>query len=200
MNDTRYNAFWRRTGAALLDTMILIPICVVATLLLPILGCFAGVGYMIAMHATHGQTLGKMACGIIVLRADDEARFGWGRAIWREVGPQIVLFGVMIIAVVAFVVIARPVEGDEAAVLTALAWIVVSITLGWTVANVAAMAFNARRRTLVDLMGGTIVMKTAYYLAPSVSGSQYNGGILHVPPAPPYPGGLEPPHHAPEFR
>src|SRR5687768_4533844 len=113
MNDTRYNAFWRRTGAALLDTIVLIPISVVATLVVPILGCLAGLGYMIAMHATQGQTLGKMACGVIVLRANDEQRFGWGRAIWRELGPQLVLFGVLITAMIAFVVSVRPAPEDE---------------------------------------------------------------------------------------
>ncbi|MGH2607864.1 MAG: RDD family protein [Tepidiformaceae bacterium] len=193
MHDSRYDTFWGRLGAHSIDLLIIIPLSLFTA-------CLGGLVYTIAMHATKGQTLGKMACGVIVLRADDEERFGWGRAIWRELAPQIVLFVMIVGSAVAFLLVASPTVEDEDASATALGWVIVLVILSWAVGNVATMAFSHRRRTLVDLLGGTVVMKTAYYEAPASlpppdadylgSGLQtphYAGGILHVPPAPPAP-------------
>jgi len=57
------------------------------------------VAYRILMHGWCGQTLGKMACGVVVLDVS-ERRLGWGQAMLREI------FGLASMAV--FLIVAWP--------------------------------------------------------------------------------------------
>jgi uncharacterized RDD family membrane protein YckC len=106
-----YATFWQRVGARLLDGLLLsIPLILVvigtwsdidtragltqqqrdslfrAGLVVTVL---SGV-YEITLTALRGQTLGKMALGIKVLRAEDRGPVGWGRAAVRWIVPTVV--------------------------------------------------------------------------------------------------------------
>ena len=61
-------------------------------LLTPLLIAAVGVAYEVTMIALKGQTLGKMATSIKVVRADNGLLPGWGKSIGRWIIPVILLF------------------------------------------------------------------------------------------------------------
>jgi uncharacterized RDD family membrane protein YckC len=84
----RYASWGRRAAALLLDTMILFAVLfiapvsefgsVLASLLIPVL-------YHWLLVGARGQTVGKMALGIRIVRAADGGPVGYGRALARVV-------------------------------------------------------------------------------------------------------------------
>lgn len=112
----RYGGFWIRFGARFVDGLIFgVPYLVIAALLIPGLvrsagqarpeamaGFFLGfalVGFVIAaiyevlMLKYRGATLGKMACGLKVIRTDGQA-LGWGVCFGRFFMWNIVTSGI----------------------------------------------------------------------------------------------------------
>jgi len=115
----RYGGFWIRFGARFIDGIILmVPIMIVAALLIPNLfhvsqggqmpnPAFAGVGvvtlilvfwlggacYEILMLKYRSATLGKIACGLKVVRSDDRS-LGWGVCFGRFFMWNVVTSGV----------------------------------------------------------------------------------------------------------
>ena len=61
-------------------------------ILTPLLIAAVGVVYEVTMIALKGQTLGKMAASIKVIRADNGLLPGWGKSIGRWIIPIILLF------------------------------------------------------------------------------------------------------------
>ena len=61
-------------------------------LLTPLLIAAIGVAYEVTMIALKGQTLGKMATSIKVIRADNGRLPGWGKSISRWIIPIVLLF------------------------------------------------------------------------------------------------------------
>ncbi|MXZ76797.1 MAG: RDD family protein [Acidimicrobiia bacterium] len=101
----------RRLGARLIDAVIyFIVIFIVAivlvlgfdvdsddsgvayTLAIAGLGAVIGILYEVTLIATRGQTLGKMATGIVVIRSDNGALPGWGKATRRWILPAVLGF------------------------------------------------------------------------------------------------------------
>ena len=118
----RLSGWWRRVGAALIDGLV---IALIAFALLALSGVVAGIGFGIGdttgvialilgfmfwalcatvaallyapvmMYRTNGQTLGKMAFGIRVVRAKGQPiSFGW--AVLREVVVRWLLFNAVL--------------------------------------------------------------------------------------------------------
>ncbi len=118
----RLSGWWRRAVAALIDGLV---ITLIAFALLAIVGGIAGIGFRVGdatgviavilgfmlwalgasvavllyaplmMHRTDGQTLGKMALGIRVVRAKGQPiSFGW--AVLREVVVRWLLFNAVL--------------------------------------------------------------------------------------------------------
>lgn len=106
-----YATFWQRVGARLIDGL-LVSIPLIAVLIGTLSDIDAQVGltqqqrdslfraglvvtvlsgvYEITLTAMRGQTIGKMALGIKVLRAEDGGRVGWGGAAIRWFVPAAV--------------------------------------------------------------------------------------------------------------
>jgi len=114
-----YGGFWIRLGARIIDGLVLgVPFFVLALLLIPSLfktpsdpanpnlGAFAALGlgfivlsfgisacYEVGMLKYRGATLGKMACGLKVVRADG-SDLGWGVCVGRYAMWNIVTSGI----------------------------------------------------------------------------------------------------------
>ncbi len=88
---TGYAGFWRRLVAVIVDAIILgvvQGILVLATGLAPAgiyLVNVTGIAYYIGFWAWRGQTPGKMALGVKIVRADGSP-IGFGRSILRYIG------------------------------------------------------------------------------------------------------------------
>jgi uncharacterized RDD family membrane protein YckC len=115
------SGWWRRVGAHVLDAIV---ICLIAAVFFAIFAAFAGAGFLVGdttgyiaivlgilgfglciviaaliyaplmMARTNGKTLGRMACGIRVVRANGEP-ISFGYAMVREVLTKWLLFGVI---------------------------------------------------------------------------------------------------------
>lgn len=111
-----------RLGARLIDTVIYVIVVVIAAIVLVVgfdvdsddsgvafvlaitgLGALVGILYEITLVATRGQTLGKMATGIVVIRSDSGSLPGWGKATGRWALPAVLGFIPIIGGLVALV-------------------------------------------------------------------------------------------------
>lgn len=116
--DVRPAGFWIRVMANLVDSFILFAVQFVAgvvlgiglastgadettvkgtTALVQVGGWVLTFFYVIGFVAVKGQTPGKMAFGLRVVREDGEERIGWGRAFLREILGKIVSYVVLLI-------------------------------------------------------------------------------------------------------
>jgi uncharacterized RDD family membrane protein YckC len=112
--------------------------------------------YTIWMLAARGQTIGKMATGIVVRDAVTGGAIGFQKAFMRSLGELVIQFGSLVLAGLgAF--------GDfDRDMLDALNLVQSLSSWGWWIAEVLTMLTNPRRRALHDLIAGTVVVKTSY--------------------------------------
>lgn len=145
-------------------------------------------------HGRWGKTLGKHALGILVVRSEDESRLGYVRAIRRDAGAIVLsVFGTaMLVGFLlgdgdtdAFRVFDQDrveftdeeIENGDAGELFRKAFsesfppwqlmIMPAMSLIWSIAELATMLSNPRRRAIHDLIGGSVVIK-AKALKPAV--------------------------------
>jgi uncharacterized RDD family membrane protein YckC len=185
VEDTRYKTFWRRFGANLIDgfllsfaaLVILVPIIVLVFFAsmdaeggeaeLSLAGVLLMFGIMIALqvciHAytilmlwKYGQTVGKMATGIVVRRADSGAAIGFREAVLRSSGE----IGLQLLYLLIVAAGASAVTSDEA--FEAMNNGHAAIGPCWWLAELVTMLTNSRRRALHDLIAGTVVTKKSF--------------------------------------
>lgn len=171
-----YSGFWRRLAANLIDLLVLIPIGFAGPGLTPhskSLALFVAVSsgtvglfYTICLHAAYGQTLGKMALGIRVLRTDGR-RIGWPEAFWRS-SVDVAFWAIHTVSSV-MVVTSMPAEQ-----LAGLSWAALQTAIGhtrkvtflsylgwlayiWSYSEVFTLLFNEKKRALQDFIAGTVV-------------------------------------------
>lgn len=171
-----YASFWQRFAALWIDFFVILPVMVVhglltadsrtaAQWLLVPMGVLVH-AYTIYGHGRFGQTVGKWAMGIRVIRVDG-GRIGWREAGLRSsVDVVLAILGMVSswIALrstpdaaylgVGWMQQARNVHAHEPA---ALAWVAVAIQL-WMASELIVMLFNARRRSAHDFLAGTVVV------------------------------------------
>lgn len=171
-----YAGFWRRLGANLIDVLLLIGfmrlfsrITINAQLVAVLVALCAGavhLVYTICLHATYGQTLGKMAVGIRVLRSDGSC-IGWREALWRSsvdlASWALYSFGSVM------VLLSMPAERFVGTSWTALQREVGSATRGtvidylgwlsliWFFSELVTLLFNEKKRAIHDFIAGTVV-------------------------------------------
>jgi uncharacterized RDD family membrane protein YckC len=171
----RYAGFWRRLGAAIVDWLVLIPIpllslwalassrTVTLIMLLPL--SVSSIAYHVVLHARFGQTLGKMATGVRVLRLSGEP-IAWREA-WLRSSVDIV-FGVIgivsyTITMTRFSDLAWSTTWTEKAKLLTLLQPVWARWTGymaqaWIWSEVVTMLLNRQKRALHDYLAGTVVV------------------------------------------
>lgn len=80
----------RRLGARIIDGLILIVASIIVNLAIPIIGgIIVGAAYEIIFVTLKGQTPGKMATGIRIVRADSGAMPEWGVSTGRWAIPAV---------------------------------------------------------------------------------------------------------------
>ena len=169
----KYEAFWRRVGAAILDSFIVIPVnwgvsfVVISasespTMLVWAIPGFISALYYILMHYYRGQTLGKMIANVKVLDDsetplslkvlnDSETPLSLGQAIVRSL-PQLLIpmFAVSFST-------ADESAADSIALWTGLIYV---FTFVFSLLNVVVCLASSKRRALHDFLAGTIVVRT----------------------------------------
>lgn len=159
----KYQTLGKRFWATFLDSVILMPVNLIFTVLTVVVSSSAtgvaissaaigliSVSYYILMHFYFGQTLGKMMMKVKVLD-DSEVSINFGQAIIRSL-PQLI----PVMFTVSFS------TADQAS--DPSATVVGSLIYGGTsifwLADVIVFLANAKHRALHDFIAGTIVVRT----------------------------------------
>lgn len=156
----KYKTFIPRLGAVLLDTILLLPLAILADSLSE--GSYSegqrlaffttlnllNIIYFVVLHGLYGQTAGKYLMKVKVVNKD-EGKIGFRQAIIRN-GPQFVL-------VAAGIIPAFNIElgGSPEAPLTPLSMLMAL----WVFADVFVFLIDPKRRALHDRIAGTVVVR-----------------------------------------
>lgn len=169
MEDTRYKTFWRRAGALFIDGLILRPLSMMSPdikpgssmglVFLAAVLSLASVAYSTVMHAKFGATTGKMAAGVIVLDERGDRIPGWRQALKRDVLSYGMVTGAFILEAM---LVRMNTETERVGVLVFASGIAFA-ALGVFLAELLSALTNPRRRSVHDLIAGTVVVKTSFY-------------------------------------
>lgn len=162
----KYQTFFPRLIALLIDSFIMIPLFVfdqwfrewqfpplffyfwipLSSLVFPV--------YSITMNAKFGQTLGKMWMKVKVTDVSEEKEITLPQAILRDL-PQLIFNSAAIIIGISAL------SYDEKSIEMMYAYGTFNVIAGlWSLADIIVFLFNDRRRALHDLIARTIVVKT----------------------------------------
>ncbi|MFP5224870.1 MAG: RDD family protein [Actinomycetota bacterium] len=184
-----YAGFWRRAGAVFIDILVgspifalqmwLIGISIPAAILSLLIPGMVFSLYPVVFHARWGQTIGKMATGIKVVRVDGQpidmrvallrssvdmalwvfyalmttgALFAWSGPEWSSMGRLERLDALR----------------GESLAFGLYSW----ISKGWAWSEVVVMLFNRKRRAIHDFIAGTVVIRV-----PQPSAGRVQAGI-----------------------
>jgi len=173
---SNYSTLWQRFAASFIDSFVIMALAnalwvleyfsKTAAWILVIPTAIVFVGYPIYCHGRFGQTVGKRAMRIRVVRTTGE-RIGWREAYLRSIGG---LFFSVFSVIGSFVALATIAATDyygvgwlkhlQNLVACQPAW------LAWTTpasqillsSDVVVILFNKRRRALHDFIAGTVVI------------------------------------------
>ncbi len=155
-----YRTGWRRVGAALVDSCVLLPLSALGALVsishergwVPIAAELVLqsklVGYSVALHAWTGQTVGKWLLGVQVQDEQSRRTPRLTQAMLRDAVPVAVaaLMGLRVVGCRGLCEDPPPVALDVA-------------VAAWWVLDLATMLFDRRRRSLHDHVAGTVVVR-----------------------------------------
>jgi uncharacterized RDD family membrane protein YckC len=166
---------WARFLALLLDGLIWMPaafavawissVSLRAGIILFPLGLVAFVAYQMVFHARYGATFGKMILRLRVLRADDLGPIDATAAIKRSFVDAVIRLSTATIAAKAILGYGGALPtGDVLVFLKIFQAHPSYVTLSnigsiWTLSEVVTALLNPRRRSLHDLIGGTVVVR-----------------------------------------
>lgn len=145
-----YGGFWKRLGALVIDGILLFVIAMILGLALPAhvaqWAMFAvSAGYYIFMHGQYGATCGKMALNMRV-RKRDGSDIDLAIAAMRY--SPFIIFGIGTLLL-------QPAPGAAPGTAAGM-WGLVQLL--FIIASVIILAVNAQKRTIHDMLAGTVVV------------------------------------------
>lgn len=161
----RYYNFWRRLGAGIFDSLVLLLISYLifkyldlgasdSYFLLSIIAVFIYFLYSVLLTGLVGQTIGKIVMGIIVLDVDEKKVIGIKRAFYRDSIP--ILMEVLALLYLGYYTFIKN------SVTSNSIYIVNEITENarfyWFFAEIVTMFFNDKRRALHDFLASSVVI------------------------------------------
>jgi len=171
----RYAGFWLRLRANLVDTIVNFPLIVLgwpgflprsASIWAAIPAFIVGASYTVVMNACWGQTLGKMAARIRIVRVSG-APISWREALLRDsvsIALGVISTAAHVVALLhvpeskwsrnwtqqaQLVRAANPTWGHAATTVVAV----------WFWGELFVLLFNRKRRALHDFIAGTVVVR-----------------------------------------
>lgn len=164
----KYQTFWRRFGAGLIDALVLYPINWIdpflsspernsITLILWALFSYTIFWfYNVYFHAKTGQTIGKRVSGVKVMDVSEERLPTWQQSLMRD--SFYVAMNVFALLYFIYLVITR--KYFEATEINAIPNMIIGISaLVWFVIEIITMATNSKSRAFHDYLAKTVVVK-----------------------------------------
>ena len=174
MIERKYRTFWRRFFAEFVDSLILLPVTLIASWVwrhadsvpLPLLALHYLVTrllffiYRIYFLGAHGQTPGKMALGVVVLDVSERRHVSYRQALLRDAAPLAVMllllpYQLFQILTGRFYLLHPGGRPD------AISWISSLVLMVWFLLEIVTMTFNSKRRALHDFIAGSVVVKAS---------------------------------------
>lgn len=163
----KYNTFWKRLWAAIIDGIILYPLVFVDTafdnsnhqplfVIGKFLSTFLYILYFIILHAKYGQTIGKKLMNIKVIDIAEINLIGFKRATIREL-PWIIANGLIFLYLLKFFflkntdLIGIKEKYDDLSFIISFAWLAIELI---------SMLTNPKRRAVHDWLAKSVVIKT----------------------------------------
>ncbi len=166
--DKKYQTFWPRFWAALVDCLIWLPLVfidfwideIIRTPALQVIwlviSTLSYYIYSVCMHAKYGQTIGKMALGVKVLDVS-ESKLSFPQAVLRDCVP--IVFSLLMI----FADLPRTFAGEsrdsdgEMGLLTEFGMYGIPL---WVFVLLVSVMTNAKRRGVHDHIARSVVVRT----------------------------------------
>lgn len=166
----KYQTFWRRFGAGLIDALILYPLNWIDpflsspernsfTLILWALFSYSIFWfYNVYFHAKTGQTIGKRITGVKVLDVSEERIPTWRQSLMRD--SFYVAMNVFALLYFIYLVVTR--KYFQATEVNLIPNMIIGISaLVWFVIEIVTMATNSKSRAFHDYLAKTVVVKNA---------------------------------------
>lgn len=162
--ERKYRTFWPRVLASLIDMVVIFIITIFPSMLRVGLNSFSYhwawdlllnllvLTYYIRMHGEFGQTLGKMAMGIKVVRVSDEGPINYKQAAVRDIVP----ISMVILSTIFYLL--QDITGFE--LWYWQVYILENIWGIWGLAEIITMLTNKKRRAIHDFMAKTVVIRS----------------------------------------
>jgi uncharacterized RDD family membrane protein YckC len=169
--NNRYNTFLERFAAGIVDGLVFLPLTLGYTFIQShtntamhiiwlIICALARPLYTICMHGKYGQTLGKMATGVVLVNASETRTAKYEEAFWREVPVLIMLIFFIILQVYYTLTPANSVSTTFFALYNFLSY----SQLIWFLIEIVTMMLNSRRRALHDYIANTVVIQKREFI------------------------------------
>jgi len=168
-NRSRYDNFFRRLVAAIIDSMILglfgflldlflITEILWLAMLVGFIRMVLPYAYSISMHTEYGQTLGKMAMSIKVIHKDESCEIKFGQALMRDIVPVILIFTILAYEVLPPMNVENFPNAEN--FVNMMPWLVLTfLSFMWFFIELVSMLFDERKRAIHDLIAKTVVVK-----------------------------------------
>ncbi len=169
MIEPKYQTFWRRSAAGLIDGLVFLPLGLIdpwkfaqhmPVFILVAWFIFhetAWYFYSVLMHGRYGQTLGKMVCKIKVIDKSEANPITYRQAFYRD--SILIVTGLIFSLIMLSDVTAgkNPYDMKEAKNwISILLWS--SLSTLWFLAELITMLTNKKRRAIHDFIAGTVVI------------------------------------------
>ncbi|WP_171044435.1 RDD family protein [Pseudoalteromonas citrea] len=165
---SKYSTFWLRFLAALVDSLIFIPLIfldewffsqgysgVSNFIFYSLISSLSYFIYTVYMHGKYGQTIGKMVLNIKVTSVDD-SKWGFKKAFYRD---SVIIGVAVLILIMEAPHILTDVNPLEAAQNNPVFNYLMYAQLIWFLAEFITMLTNNKRRAIHDFIAGSVVIR-----------------------------------------
>jgi len=164
----KYNTFWRRFAAAIIDSLILWPLTFISGYLddshSSVMFCIGSLAlsviyaaYFVILHANYGQTVGKKITNIKVVDIDEVSLIGIKRAIIRELPWVIADIGIFLYLYSMLLLTKHP---DLEDIKDRYNNLITASSLTWMLIELITMLTNYKKRAVHDYLAKSVVVKT----------------------------------------
>jgi len=168
----KYETFWRRFFAGLIDALVFLPIGVITVLLTlkgntvllivgTILNHLSFYAYSVYFHWAKGQTVGKQLMDIRVVDQTETRLLTLGQSLMRDS----VSIGLEVIGVAFFIYRITSITGFDPLTHDIVDYILDWTAIAWFLLELLTMLTNERRRAVHDFLAGSVVIKEEYWRA-----------------------------------
>ena len=177
----RYDTFWRRVGAGFIDALVFVPVGWlgdafhfdaaghVVAISWSIILSLTPIVYSVWMHRRFGQTIGKMATGVIVLDVSEERKMTLRQSWMRDIG-----WIVLTVSDHALELSGAQPSIENPSALTALGAMGFASFI-WSALEIVTMLSNDKRRALHDWIAHSVVLRKMPNKAPKPTASGGRG-------------------------